>query len=215
MKQSSNVGAGGTNYAESSWRLVAAGRWLAASLWVSIPVHAGDFIFFESFETALHPVAGSVVFTEVMSNPVAVGDSAGEWFELSNVSDQTVDLGGCVVSQNAAQDTLPAHALAPGGFAVVARSTDGGTNGNVVAFASFAFSLLSSGSLNLSCDGRVIDAMTWSNESQGHSLSLYPTHFNAIDNDNTLLNWCFTAQSSYNGTDFGTPNTGNETCASG
>jgi len=215
MKRSPNVGTCGTNNTESPGRRGEMRRWWPIFFCLSMPVHAGDFIFFESFETALHPVSGSVIVTEVMSNPGAVSDSAGEWFELSNVSDQVVDMGGCIVSQSAAQNTLPAYALAPGAFAVVARSTDGVMNGNVVAFAAFTFGLASSGALNLACDGRLIDAMTWPSESPGHSLSLDPTHFNAIENDNTLLNWCFTAQASYNGTDFGTPNTGNETCPPG
>jgi len=214
MKNSSSS-ARGASKAGPPWRLVEARGWLMAFFCVSVPVHAGGFIFFDSFETSLHPVTGSVIFTEVMSNPAQVNDSVGEWFELSNVSGQTVDLGGCIVSQSAAQNALPAYAMAPAGFAVVARSTNAGTNGNVIAFATFTFGLASSGSLNLSCDGRVIDAMTWLNESQGHSLSLDPSHFNAIDNDNTLLDWCFTAQASYNGTDFGTPDAGNESCAPG
>ena len=175
---------------------------------------AGDFVFFESFESTLHPVAGSVIVTEIMSNPAQVADNLGEWFELANVSDQSVDLGGCVVSQNAAENTLPAHALTAGGFAVAARSTDVSSNGNVAAFALFTFALGASGSISLSCDARLIDSVAWSSESQGHSSSLYPQYFNAVDNDNWAMNWCFTTQS-YNGTDTGSPNAANELCPSG
>lgn len=176
--------------------------------------HAGDFVFFESFESALHPVAGSVIVTEIMSNPTVVADTAGEWFEMSNLSDQSIDLGGCIASQNAAQNTLPAHTVPPSAFAVAARNTDTSSNGNVVAFATFTFGLGASGALELSCDGRVIDAVTWGGESAGHSSNLRPQQFDAVANDDWLSNWCFTT-TSYNGTDTGTPNAGNENCPSG
>lgn len=214
MSQASTVGPCGANKAGPPWRLVEAKRWLTAFFCVSVPVHAGDFIFFDSFEVALHPVAGSVIVTEVMSNPVLVADAAGEWFEMANVADQSIDLGGCVVSQSALQATLPAYVMPPAGFAVAARSTDMSSNGNVAAFAVFNFGLGASGALELHCDGRLIDAVTWSGESPGHSSNLRPQNFDAVANDNWILNWCFTT-TSYNGTDTGTPNAANENCPSG
>lgn len=41
---------------------------------------------------------GSVIITEIMKNPAAVPDATGEWFEIMNVSTQTVDLNGWSIS---------------------------------------------------------------------------------------------------------------------
>jgi hypothetical protein len=37
---------------------------------------------------------GDIVITEVMQNPSAVADNVGEWFEVHNISGQTVNLSG-------------------------------------------------------------------------------------------------------------------------
>jgi len=176
--------------------------------------HAGDFVFFDQFEASLHPVTGSVIVSEIMSNPMLVSDAAGEWFELANVSDQTVDLGGCTVKQNASEDTLPAYALAAGSFAVAARNSELASNGNVTAFATFTFGLASTGTIDLNCDGRLIDEVTWPGESQGHSRSLYPQYFSASGNDDVVFGWCYTTQL-YNAMDTGSPNAANELCPAG
>jgi hypothetical protein len=175
--------------------------------------HAGDFVYFAGFEDTQPPVTGSVIVTEIMSNPVDVADASGEWFELANVSDQLVDLGACSVGHDVTQNALPAHALSAGSFAVVARSTNTVDNGNVPAFATFAFGLGSSGTIDLTCEGRLIDEVTWSSESAGHSRSLDPQFFNAVDNDNDMR-WCFTTQV-YDVTDTGTPGAGNAGCPAG
>jgi hypothetical protein len=190
-------------------------KWPALLLCAGLtPAHASDFVFFHGFETSLHPVAGAVIITEIMSNPTAVLDTAGEWFELANVSTQTIDLGGCAVSQNMSQAILPAYALAADAFAVVARSSDYNQNGMVSAFATFSFGLAASGSLSLDCDGRGVDAVTWPGESPGHSSNLYPANFNAVDNDDWINNWCFTT-TLYNEVDTGSPAAANESCPHG
>ena len=184
---------------------------IVAGLVAAGPAHAGDLIFFDGFEAVLHPVAGSVVINEIMSNPTAVADNVGEWFELANVSAQTVDLGGCVVGDGTAQNTLPAQSLAAGGAAVVARSTSEIDNGGVQAFAAFTFGLGATGLLSLACDDRLIDQTAWTaNESAGQSRGLDPAHANAVDNDDPA-NWCF-ATALYNNVDKGSPGAANEAC---
>ena len=174
------------------------------------PAYAGDLIFFEGFEAVLHPVSGSVIVNEIMSNPTAVADNVGEWFEVANVSAQTIDLGGCIVSNGSNQSTLPAHSLAPGNLAVVARSTSEIDNGGVVAFAAFTFGLGATGVLSLACDEHLIDETAWADESAGKSRSLDPARANALDNDDPA-NWCF-ATVPYNAVDNGSPGVTNEAC---
>jgi hypothetical protein len=172
---------------------------------------AGDFIFFHSFENTTRPVPGSVIVTEIMSKPTAVSDNFGEWIELANLGAQSLDIDGCVVSNGSVQNPLPAFLLMPGGFAVMARNLEASMNGNVVAFASFTFGLTASGTIILSCDGRVIDQTSWvSNELAGSSRSLDPNHFDETQNNNPV-NWCF-ATTLYNAVDKGTPGFNNSVC---
>lgn len=183
---------------------------MAAAACCALSVHAGDFVYFADFESALHPVAGSVIVSEVMASPNDVGDSLGEWFELGNISAQSVDLEGCVVASGASQSTLPAHTLAAAAFAVAARSTDTSVNGGVAAFAVFAFGLGASGTLDLICGDRLIDSAPWDGSVAGQSFSLDPQHFDSSQND-VAANWCFSTQL-YGTTDRGTPGSANEIC---
>ena len=41
--------------------------------------------------------AGAMVITEIMKDPDAVMDSQGEWIELTNVSDEAIELKGMVL----------------------------------------------------------------------------------------------------------------------
>lgn len=187
--------------------LAAAGLFLLPLCGHAVPY---EFVFFDGFETSTRPVTGAVIFTEIMSNPTVVSDASGEWFELTSVNPRTVDLGGCTVAQGIGSSILPAHALDSGVAAVAARNTDFGSNGGVDAFAAFSFPLPASGSLELSCDGRSIDVVSWTTETAGRSRSLDSGHYDAAVND-VDANWCLSAQS-YNGTDTGTPNQVNEPC---
>ncbi|HSE12950.1 MAG TPA: lamin tail domain-containing protein [Rudaea sp.] len=186
---------------------------IAAALFAVAPAHAGDFIYFDDFEAVLHPVGGSVIISEIMSKPTAVSESSGEWFELTNVSAQTVDLGDCIVGNGSFQDSLPSRATAAGDAVVVARSLDPGANGDLpvsATFAVFSFSLGPTGMLGLACNGRTIDEAAWTDETAGRSLSLDPARASALDNDDPA-NWCF-ATTLYNAVDTGSPGQANETC---
>ena len=54
------------------------------------------------------PSAGAVRFTEVLPDPSAVADSAGEWFELGHFAGGAYDLEGCVIATSGAQHTIGA-----------------------------------------------------------------------------------------------------------
>ena len=49
---------------------------------------------------------GMLVITEIMKNPVAVEDGAGEWFELFNVTDQPVDINGWTIGDEGVDSHL-------------------------------------------------------------------------------------------------------------
>jgi hypothetical protein len=80
------------------------------------------------------PAPGTLVLTEIMTNPFAVTDSVGEWFEIYNPGNASVDLSGCEVSTANETEvvTIPvAYLIYPGEYRVFANSSDPAVNGGV------------------------------------------------------------------------------------
>jgi hypothetical protein len=158
------------------------------------------------------PGAGDVIFTEWLSNPAQVTDANGEWFELENVSADTIALDGCsVTNQSAGAATLPYQVLSPDEILLAARSSDSATNGGLPPpQATFTFSLTASGSLTLTCGGTVIDTVSWTTETAGASTSLDPDHYTSTDND--LPGSYCPGATPYGDGDLGTPWSDNPQC---
>jgi len=76
---------------------------------------------------------GDVIINEVMQDPVAVGDSQGEWFELYNNTGQAIDINGWVIRDDAANVHAIDHGgpliIAAKGYLVLGNNTDQMTNG--------------------------------------------------------------------------------------
>ena len=100
---------------------------------------SGDTGSTETSEGAA-PVVGELIITELMVDPVAVADELGEWVELTNVSDHTLDLSGCTISDDGRNGaSIPAGTLlAAGERLVLSRSDDAATNGGLDASISLA-----------------------------------------------------------------------------
>jgi hypothetical protein len=81
----------------------------------------------------------ALVITEVMMNPHAVPDSAGEWFEVHNPTGHDVDLEGWVIRDNDFnRHVVDRSVVVPaGGYVVLARNSSPGQNGG--ATAAYAF----------------------------------------------------------------------------
>ena len=47
---------------------------------------------------AIYPAPGDLIITEVMADPAAVSDTNGEWFEVYNLTENTLDLNGITLS---------------------------------------------------------------------------------------------------------------------
>jgi hypothetical protein len=157
-----------------------------------------------------HPLPGEIVITEIMSDPAAVADTAGEWFELHNPNAEARDLGGCAIDDGAAKPhPMPApFVIAKGEYVVVGRAVQAG----LVPDLMLSFSLGNAAdTLVLICDGREIDRVTYGEGfplAAGASMSLEPDA-TADDND-APVSWCL-AQTEY-ACDRGTPGEANPTC---
>jgi hypothetical protein len=138
------------------------------------------------------PTAGQLTITEWMPDPQANLDTAiqtdpnGEWFEIRATAD--VDLNG-LQAGGAALGTTPI--VAPGGtckeitagsYALFARKSDPGVNGNLPApDGLFTFGLTNgNGTLQIGFGGAALETRTWTSSAAGLSIQ--------IDADGTQCN---------------------------
>ena len=173
------------------------------------------------------PAAGTLVITEVMPNPAGT-ETTREWFEITNVGSAAFDLNelGLDRAGDMRMPDLVAGAqckpLAPGGFALFARSADPASNAMLPAVdGTFGFSMPNTAGDVRVLDGEtVLDAITYGNVSaamfDGRSLSLDPGSFTTTANDAVApplgAVWCLGDAPYGDGTNRGTPKAANPPC---
>ena len=86
-------------------------------------------------------VVPELVINEIMQNPSAVGDDAGEWFEIHNPTGAAVDIDGWTIRDDGSDTHLINNGgplLVPaGGYVVLGNNADSGTNGGVTVDYSY------------------------------------------------------------------------------
>ena len=79
------------------------------------------------------PSTPEIVINEIMQNPNAVFDSAGEWFELYNAGNSSVDINGWTVADNDSDSFVIINGgpllIPAGGYLVLGNNANSGTNG--------------------------------------------------------------------------------------
>lgn len=154
--------------------------------------------------------AGDLVITEIMINPDALDDIAGEWFEIYNPSSDTAyNLEGMIIS-DAGTDSYAISSdllIYPHEYLTLAASADPGFEEDYV------YSSFSLGNTNdeiiLTYSGTEIDSVVYTAAfpiSTGASMELISGHISDTDNDDET-NWAESSVS-YNG-DLGTPGAAN------
>lgn len=167
--------------------------------------------------------SGDLVLSEVMAVPA--GSAAVEWIEIYNASAVAQPLDGVLIAKGDPSDPTRrselvvrgAGALEAGEYAIVA-SGHGSETFEARYVWDGAFGLLGNdgATLELGCQGTVVDAVTYGsagvgNASEGFSLSLdgmWSPH--AGENDRPSR-WC-NAQSLYDSTNRGSPGAPNDSC---
>jgi hypothetical protein len=164
------------------------------------------------------PPPGALVITEVLPKPLSdSGDT--EWFEITNTGTAAFDLNG--LGLQGSSTTTPAQlvmsstckSVAPGAFALFARTGDAISNGGLPeADALFGFSLLDgTGSVRVLDGATVLDEISWSAPPSAKSLQLDPEAFDTVAND-SATSFC-ESSSLYGTTDNqGTPKAANVQC---
>lgn len=152
------------------------------------------------------PQLGDLLITEIMMDPNALADNVGEWFEVANLSGDSIDIQGLLFTGATAADTFRVNSsiiLGPFDFCTFARSNNPGFTPRYV----YAGMNLDNGSdeISMSYDGLLLDKVTWTFSLIGASRSLRYLGYNYLFND-ADSNWCPSIVPMLNG-DFGSPNT--------
>ena len=165
----------------------------------------------------IEPVTlGDLVITELLSNPEAVADADGEWFEVLVKSDG--DLNGLEIGKGGGvQDTLESGdgsclSVTAGSYLVFARDADPSSNGGLPS-VDYTFDMAlnnSGGDLFIGYEGEVWDEVTWASRAAGRSYSLAPGN-NTTEGNDDPDNWC-DGSGVYGDGDEGTPGEENPSC---
>jgi hypothetical protein len=162
---------------------------------------------------------GDLVVTEVMTNPAAVSDANGEWFEVVNRAPMAVDLDGLELSDLDTNHFVVAGPLVvgPGGRVVFGASDDPAVNGGAAVDYRWSGFSLANGEdeIVITAAGLEIDAVAWDDgatfpDPDGAAMQLDPSAENAVDNDDGGA-WC-TAVLVFGEGDLGTPGLPNDLC---
>ena len=152
-----------------------------------------------------------IVITEVMANPASVSDSYGEWFEIFNTTDSTIDVHGWSIKDLDGDEhqlltdetTIP---ILAGEYFVLAKNGDQSQNGGVnVDYVYNGYSLSNSDDevILLDAAGAIVDEVHYSNSwpfSSGVAMEMH----NPLEDNSLIENWYASAISYGNG-DTGSP----------
>ena len=157
----------------------------------------------------------NIIINEIMQNPLAVGDSEGEWFEIYNNSDVEIDLNGFTIKDNDTDSHLITEEtlIAPYSFALLGRNADSTVNGGVVLDYEYSGLTLANGadeillidSYGITVDSVAYDGGTTFPDPNGATMALLELNL-----DNTIgSNWVEYDSLTYGDGDYGTPGESN------
>ena len=165
--------------------------------------------------------SGELLITEIMSNPSALSDTEGEWFEIYNNSGRVINLQNLILGRNDANrhtitDSID---LSPGSYIVFERTdlaTDAGgyTYGSGILLPNTGAVLAIFNEGTETEPGALIFSVDYGGTDfpnvSGASISLSPDLINAAD---AVMgtSWC-SSISVYNTGDLGTPGAVNDSC---
>nr|HEX4314813.1 lamin tail domain-containing protein [Kofleriaceae bacterium] len=174
-----------------------------------VPLAAGECQDGSAARALAAPAAGALAITEVMPNPNGA-EGSREWLEIENAGSAAFDLVGLAVDRAddaRAPDVVAGAAcrsLAPGGYALFARSSDATANGGLPEVdGTFGFSMVNTGGAAqvLAADGSMLASFAWGRAPAGASL--------AVGSGSAV---CAGSEPYGDGTNLGTPRAPNPPC---
>ncbi len=158
---------------------------------------------------------GDIIITEIMYNPDTVTDTKGEWFEVFNTTQSSIDMKNWTISDLVtSKKILTTLIVPPLGFAVLARTGDTLTNGGLqfdYAYGTINFNNGGDKITVLDSMDNVIDQVEYSSALGFPSVSGASIVFNISglvllhQENNDGSNWIKETIDTYGLGDFGTP----------
>ncbi len=189
------------------------------------PTDGEDFGTAGTATVVVLPVAGDLVITEMMVDPDAVVDAAGEWIEIYNASTSDIDLDGWVLSDDGGEshtiNSGGALVVPSGGIVTLGNNANPATNGGVAVTYQYTGFTLDNwiDQVVLTFDVVEVDRVdydfsaAWTGlDLVGMALMLDNGFWDATDNDDPTL-WCGSTTLLGPLMDFGTPTAPNDDCA--
>ena len=173
-----------------------------------------------------HIPSGAVVITEIMQDPSELGDNNQEWFEVTNVWTNPVNLHSWTISDKDLDTTAiyrpSGIVIDPGETAVFCSNADPAQNGGVDCDYDWQDFVLANEAdeVILELDGVEIDRVEYTGanpwpDPTGKSINLDPNAYDETGND-AGTNWCVTPDNlayQLESGDYGTPGDLNPTCS--
>jgi endonuclease/exonuclease/phosphatase family metal-dependent hydrolase len=164
------------------------------------------------FDDLVYNDAG-IVITEIMPNPASVSDSYGEWIEIHNTTDSTINIDGWTIKdadndEHIINNDAMYVPVLPGEFFVFTRNGDISLNGGVISNYEFSGVALSNSEdeiILLDHEGSIVDEVHYTSSwafGSGESMEIHNLN---VDN-NVSENWN-EATLTYGNGDLGTPGT--------
>jgi len=163
---------------------------------------------------------GQLLITEAMFVPTTSPVDKWRWFEVVNMDEAAIDLGGWMIGNQIGDIYyLPVDqpvVVQPGQFVVFARDPETLVSAGIQADCKYSLPYVSSGLRLLAPDGTVVDSVfgplgpSWSWDDKGHAHGVDPSAMDYQLND-LGQNWCPATTLMPNG-DFGTPGEANPAC---
>ncbi|MEC7240967.1 MAG: MopE-related protein [Myxococcota bacterium] len=164
--------------------------------------------------------AGAVVLSEMMIDPSEVADSAGEWLEVYNTTNQDIPLIGWSVkaSDGNAFTVTDSVVVAARGFATFGVNSDTAQNGGVVVDYSYDYNRFKLSNdeddLALMAGDVVMSELSYHEEDidleEGRTINLDPAYMEQAFSED-LTYWC-SSRSKFGDGDRGTPLLANDAC---
>ncbi|HYO97582.1 MAG TPA: lamin tail domain-containing protein [Polyangiaceae bacterium] len=158
---------------------------------------------------------GDLIVSELMADPAAVSNAAGEWFEL--YAHRDVDLNGLTLRSGSSKTSLSAPSclqLRAGTYALLARSDQPNTNGGLGGVTAEVNLALANGAsfLSIESGSSMVDEVSWTSTRKGVALQLSSEALLASPTERQS-SFCWATQSTDSG-DLGSPGAPNERCSS-
>ena len=166
--------------------------------------------------SAACPAVGALIITEVMQNPSAASDPAGEYFEVYNTTSSPIDMIGWIIKDEASAGethTIGSSLIVPAmGYIVIGNAS---TTTPILDYNYANDISLGNGTdgIILECGGTTIDEVIWDDGNtfpnpSGIAMELSATTLDSASNDDGT-NWGLATNNIGNG-DLGTPGSAND-----